>query len=94
MENLATGTRYLTKRLHEDDDLLIYTLSGPDAESFRIGRNDGQLRTEAPLNYEDRSSYTVVVTATDPFGAMDSIQVTINVTDVDDPPVITVVTEN
>ena len=76
----------------EDDDLLIYTLSGPDAEFFRIGRNDGQLKTEAPLNYEARSAYTVVVTATDPFGAMDSIQVTINVTDVDDPPVITVIT--
>ena len=76
----------------EDDDLLIYTLGGPDAEFFRIGRNDGQLKTEAPLNYEARSSYTVVVTATDPFGAMDSIQVTINVTDVDDPPVITVIT--
>ncbi len=76
----------------DDDDLLIYTLSGPDAEFFRIGRNNGQLKTEAPLNYEARSTYTVVVTATDPFGATDSIQVTINVTDVDDPPVITVIT--
>ena len=78
----------------EDDDLLIYNLSGPDAEFFRIGRNDGQLKTEAPLNYEARSTYTVVVTATDPFGAMDSIQVTINVTDEDDPPVITVVEQS
>ena len=83
----------------EDDDLLIYTLSGPDAEFFRIGRddigrndigNDGQLRTEAPLNFEARSSYSVVVTATDPFGAMDSIVVTIIVTDEDDPAEITV----
>ena len=74
----------------EDDDLLIYTLSGPDAEFFRIGRRDGQLKTEAPLNFEARSSYTVVVTATDPFGATDSIQVTINVTDEDDPAEITV----
>ena len=75
----------------EDGDLLTYTLSGPDAELFRIGRRDGQLKTEAPLNYEARSSYSVVVTATDPFGAMDSIQVTIIVTDEDDPPVITVI---
>ena len=74
----------------EDDDLLIYTLSGPDAEFFRIGRNDGQLKTEAPLNFEVRSSYSVVVTATDPFGATDSIVVTIKVTDEDDPAVITV----
>ena len=74
----------------EDDDLLIYTLTGPDAELFRIGRNDGQLKTEAPLNFEVRSSYSVVVTATDPFGATDSIAVTIEVTDEDDPAEITV----
>ena len=77
----------------EDDDLLIYTLSGADAASFGIGRNNGQVKTEAPLNYEARNSYTVVVTATDPFGAMDSIVVTINVTDEDDPPIITVLDE-
>ncbi len=81
-------------RAHDDDgDLLIYTLSGADAASFDIGRNNGQLKTKAPLNYEARNSYTVVVTATDPFGAMDSITVTINVTDEDDPAVITVNTE-
>ena len=74
----------------EDDDLLIYTLSGADAASFGIGRNDGQLKTKAPLNYEAKSSYSVVVTATDPFGATDSIVVTINVTDEDDPAEITV----
>ena len=78
-------------RAHDDDgDLLIYTLSGADAASFDIGRNNGQLKTKAPLNYEARNSYRVVVTATDPFGATDSITVTINVTDEDDPAVITV----
>ncbi len=78
---------------HDDDgDLLIYTLGGADAAFFRITRRDGQLRTRAPLNYEARNAYTVVVTATDPFGAADSIVVTINVTDEDDPPVITVLT--
>ena len=72
----------------DDNDLLIYTLGGADAESFRISRNSGQLMTKADLDYEDRSSYTVVVTVTDPFGATDSIVVTINVTDEDDPAVI------
>ena len=91
-ENTETGRNIgaPVRALDEDDDLLIYTLSGLDAEFFRIGRNNGQLETKAPLNYEARSSYSVVVTAIDPFGAMDSIQVTINVTDEDDPPVITV----
>ena len=74
----------------DDDDLLIYTLGGADAAHFRIGRNDGQLKTWAPLNYEVRNTFTVVVTATDPFGAADSIEVTIEVTDVDDPAEITV----
>ena len=74
----------------DDGDLLIYTLTGADAGSFTISRNSGQLKTRAALNYEARSSYTVVVTAIDPSGAMDSIVVTINVTDEDDPAVITV----
>ncbi len=74
----------------DDGDLLIYTLGGADAQHFRILRRSGQLRTRAPLNYEDRNTYTVIVTATDPVGASDSIAVTIIVTDEDDPPVITV----
>ena len=74
----------------DDGDLLIYTLSGADAAHFSLSRNDGQLKTKGALDYEARDSYTVVVTATDPSGAADSITVTINVTDVDDPPVITI----
>ena len=73
-----------------DNDLLIYTLGGPDARSFDIVRSSGQLRTRSSLNYEVRNTYTVVVTATDPFGAAASIVVTINVTDEDDPAEITV----
>ena len=79
---------------HDDDgDLLIYTLGGVDARHFRIVRNSGQLRTRDPLNYEDKNTYTVVVTATDPLGAADSIEVTFNVTDEDDPAEIGVLYE-
>ena len=74
----------------DDGDLLIYTLGGGDARHFRITRNSGQLRTRSPLNLEARNIYMVVVTATDPLGASDSIVVTINVTDEDDPAEITV----
>ena len=73
-----------------DGDLLIYRLTGPDARTFSILRTTGQIRIWLPLNYEARNTYTVVVTARDPFGATASITVTINVTDEDDPPVITV----
>ena len=75
---------------HDDDgDLLIYTLGGADAAFFGISRNSGQLVTKAPLNYEVRRSYAVEVIATDPSGASDSILVTINLTDEDDPAQIT-----
>ena len=43
---------------------------------------------KAELDYETKATYTVVVTATDPSGATDSITVTINVTDENDKPVI------
>ena len=73
----------------EDGELLIYTVDGEDAEFFGIYRNDGQLKTKAPLNYEARRSYSVMVIATDPSGASAGIEVTINVTDVHDPARIT-----
>ena len=46
-----------------------------------VDQDNGQLRTKADLDYETKTTYTVVVTATDPSGASDSITVTINVTD-------------
>ena len=69
----------------ENGDLLLYTMSGPDADSFDISRNNGQLMTKADLDFETKATYQVVVTAADPSGAADSILVTINVTDEDDP---------
>ena len=73
-----------------NEDKLTYTLGGPDAVSFNIGRSDGQLSTKAKLDYEDKSRYMVTVTATDPHGLSDSVDVTIMVTDVDEAPVIMV----
>ena len=64
-------------------DTLTYTLSGTDADSFTIVETSGQLQTEAALDYETKVSYTVTVTATDPSGAFDTIEVTITVTDVE-----------
>ena len=72
-----------------DDDLLLYTISGDDAGSFKVGRKDGQLTTAEKLDFETKSSYTVMVTATDPSGATDTITAMIMVTDEDDGAVIT-----
>ena len=69
-----------------DNDPLTYTLTGTDASPFTINSSTGQLRTQAALSYERKSSYSVVVTATDSSGAFDTISVTINVTDLNERP--------
>ena len=69
-----------------DNNVLDYKLGGDDAESFDIVPTSGQLQTEAALDYESKDSYTVTVTATDPSNAIDTIDVTITVTDVNEPP--------
>ena len=86
------------------DDILTYTLTGADAESFAIDWDTGQLRTKGKLDYDPltgspKRSYTVTVRATDPDGMpevdspdatnSDTVTVTIMVTDVDEAPEFT-----
>ena len=83
----------------EDGDILTYTLTGEDADSFDIDWATGQLKTKAALDEETGPSYTVTVRATDPAGDpqassadtnnSDEITVTIMVTDVNEPPDVT-----
>ena len=70
----------------DDEDTLTYSLdSSSDAESFSIDAASGQLQTKAALDYEvGGASYTVTVTAADPSGADDTIDVTITVTNVNE----------
>ncbi len=48
-----------------DGDTLTYSLSGGDAGSFEIDASTGQLWSKAPLDYEAKSTYTVVVSVRD-----------------------------
>ena len=83
----------------EDGDVLTYTLSGTDADSFSIDWATGQLMTKGALDFETDPSLTVTVRATDPAGVpqaetavpanSDEIEVTITVTNVNEPPAIT-----
>ena len=73
-----------------NDDSLTYSLDGTDGASFSIERNTGRLQTKAPLNREEKDTYMVTVTATDPSGLSATVNVTIKITDVPEPPVITV----
>ena len=70
----------------DDDGALTYSLGGPDAASFSITSDMGQLQTKAVLDYETKDTYTVTVTATDSFGISSTITVTIKVGDVDEMP--------
>ena len=83
-----------------DSDILTYTLTGDDAESFDIDWATGQIITKAPLDFEDNTnmSYTVTVRATDPSGVpagsavpanSGEVTVNINVTDVNEAPAVT-----
>ena len=69
-----------------DEDVLTYSLSGVDAGSFGIVSATGQLRTRAPLDYEQKNTYSVAVIVSDGNGGTASIGVAINVTDVNEKP--------
>lgn len=70
----------------DDGDELEYSLEGTDATSFDIDSATGQLKTEDALDYETDNSYSVTVQVKDGNGGSDSIDVTINVTDVNETP--------
>ena len=69
-----------------DLETVTHTLEGPDAASFTVDAGSGQIRATATLNYEDRSSYSVSVKATDTRGGSATVGVTITVINVIEPP--------
>ena len=100
-ENTAAGQAIGDPLVAEDEDgdILTYTLSGTDADSFSIDWATGQLMTKGALDFEMETSHTVMVRATDPAGVpqaqaavednSDEITVTITVTNVNEPPAVT-----
>ena len=83
-----------------DGDTLAYDTTGPDASSFTIVGDDGRIllkNTPGLYNYEVKSSYSVTVTVTDNKDAAgdpdttidDTIDVTINLINEDDPGTVT-----
>ena len=87
----SQNTGYPVTPTGNDGDTLIYSLSGPDADSFDIVESSGQLLTRHSLDYETKSRYSVTVSVLDGSGdidstADDSIIVTTNITNVNEPP--------
>lgn len=76
---------------HDSDrDRLRYSLSGRDSSTFSIDESTGEIQVKQRLDHESKSSYTFKVTATDPQGLTDQIDMNIKVVDVDEPGVVTI----
>ena len=89
-ENSAAGTAVggPVTATDADGDTLTYALSGADDMYYSIdGMGQIMVGANTMLDYETKMSYMVTVTAMDPDGETDTIDVTINVTDVDEGPV-------
>ena len=71
-------------------DTLTYTHGGRDKDSFAVASDTGQItvKTGTKVDYEKKNSYMVTVTATDPSLASATVDVTIHVVNVNEPPVI------
>ena len=79
--NVHIGTAVVATDV--DNDTLTYTRGGTDAASYEIDSATGQLKTKVTLDYETKNTYSVTITVSD--GSLtDTINVTINVTDIDE----------
>ncbi len=87
-ENVVVGTEVggPVGASDPDNDPLEYSLLGTDQGAFAVDLRNGQLTTKTPLDYEVKNEYSVRVKVRDGRGGVDDINVTINVTDVDEPP--------
>ena len=90
-ENTAANTNIgaaLPAATDADNDPLTYTLEGADAASFGFNATTRQLSTTSGVTYdrETQSSYAVTLKAEDDNGGSDTLAVTIDLTDVEEPP--------
>lgn len=76
----------LTATDPDPDETFTFTLSGTDAEAFFVQEND--LLTKRPLDYETKSLYTFLIHVTNSSGGTFSKSFTIQVLDVNEPPII------
>ena len=92
-ENSTQGTKVGEPVIATDlnGDVLIYGIEHENDERFGIDRNTGQISVGPGLhlNFEAADSRRVTVTATDPGGRSDTIEVEILVIDVNEPPEVT-----
>ena len=62
MKDVSSGTQVATSTLTQQDS--AYTLSGTDSDKFSIS-SSGVITTNAAMDYEQTTSYSLTVTVTD-----------------------------
>ena len=92
-ENSPPGTEVgepvaATDADRRDQDSLTYSLAGVDVNSFSINSASGRILTDALLDFERKAGYRVVVLVRDGRGGNDIISVSIVVTDINEPPLV------
>ena len=93
-ENATSGTVGTVTAMDEDNDTLNYSVGGTDVAAFNgdfsLNASTGAItvKSDATIDFETGPSYVVTITATDPSGGTDTIDVAISVTNADDPGVV------
>ena len=91
VENTTSGQLGAVTATDSEGDSIVYSVGGPDAaafqEDFSLNSSSGTInvKSDAAIDYEEKASVTVTVTAADAAGGTDTIEVTVNVSDADDP---------
>ena len=94
-ENTTSGTVGRVTATDPDGDAITYSVGGTDQsafkEDFSLDSSNGEItvKPDATIDHETKPSYSVTITATDPYEGTDEIDVTITVTNVDEPGVVT-----
>ena len=94
-ENATTGTVSTVTATDPDGDTITYSVGGADEmafnEDFSLDTSNGEItvNSDATIDHESKPSYSVAITAADPYGGADTVALTINVTDVDEPGTVT-----
>lgn len=95
-ENQPIGTKVGTFGFEPEDDLdpdEVYTLALVDTEHYpdnaKFAIAGYELKTAAGLNFEEKTTYSIYVRATDPWGSFYEQQLDIVVLDVNEAPVLT-----
>jgi len=89
-ENAAVSAVVYTAKATDADanSTLSYSLTGDDATAFTIDNVTGVVKLKVSADYEDKSSYSINVVATDDGGLSAAKAVTVNVSNVVEVPVI------